>query len=244
MPSRHANRSGIVIRRHVTTAGDVILTLLTPHGKLKTIARGGAKGAQQSKLNLFQHLAIQTYTTPKSDLATLQQVTLEGALPRLSEPHRYGYAHLMCELADALFQEGEHAESAFELFSGALRGISHHDDPEWVALVMSYKLLNLAGFVTRTASCARCSAADARHPDPLSGHLVCAACAELPPLPPDVLAFLQRVPRVSVRALMTEAMPSPARPVLWRALERFVALHIGDVRSWRGLPHELAPALA
>lgn len=231
-----------MLRRHVTTGGDIILTLLTPHGKLKAIARGGARGVHQSKLNLFQHLAIQTYATPRSDLPTLQQVTLEGALPRLAEPLRYGYAHLMAELADALYQEGEHTAQAFDLFSGALRGISHHPDPEWVALVMGFKLLILAGFVPRSMTCSRCGRPDPAHPDPLTGHLVCAGCAELPALAPDVVSFLQDAPRMSVRLLMDEPLTPALRPALWRVLERFVALHVGEVRSWRGLPHEAIPA--
>ena len=37
MRSRTANRSGIVIRRRVTPAGDIIVTLLTPQGKLKAV---------------------------------------------------------------------------------------------------------------------------------------------------------------------------------------------------------------
>lgn len=238
MSSRHANRSGIVLRRHVTTAGDVILTLLTPQGKLKAIARGGARGQQQSKLNLFQHLAVQTYATPRSDLPTVQQVSLEGALPRLSDPARYGYAHLMAELADAIYQEGESAEQAFDLFAGALRGISHHPDPEWVSLVMGYKLLILAGFVPRAAACTRCGTIDPSHPDPLTGHLVCAACADLPELASPVVDFLRDVPRSTVRAMMDRPLARDLRPQLWRLLERFVVLHIGDVRSWRGLPHE------
>lgn len=61
MRSRSANRSGIVIRRRVTPAGDIIVTLLTPQGKVKAIARGGVRGALSSRLNLFHHVAIQLY---------------------------------------------------------------------------------------------------------------------------------------------------------------------------------------
>lgn len=215
--------------------------MLTPQGKLRAIARGGARGALRSKLNLFQHLTLQIYTTPRNDLPTIQQIVLEGALPRLAGPQCYAYVHLLAELADALVQEGEHSEQAFELFSGALRGLSHHTDPEWVALVMSYKLLILAGFVPRAASCARCGAPNPRHPDPLSGHLVCAACAELPALPPEGVEFLRSLPRSTVRMLMVSPLAVEARASLWKALERFVTLHVGEVRSWRALPHESLP---
>lgn len=235
MRSRTTNRSGVVLRRRTTPAGDVILTLLTPQGKVKAVARGGVRGPMMSRLNLFQHVAAQLYSTPRSDLASVQQVMLEGALPRLAEPERYAYAHLMAELADALFQEGETSGQAFELFSGALRGVSHHEDPEYVALVMSYKMLGLAGFALRTQSCPRCGAEGPDRLDSLTGQLACGRCAASPPLPPGVRDFLGRVQRTTVRALMDGALPTEDRPAAWRALERFVTAQVGEVRSWSAL---------
>ncbi|AWN22858.1 DNA repair protein RecO [Deinococcus irradiatisoli] len=239
MRSRSANRSGIVMRRRVTPAGDIIVTLLTPQGKIKAIARGGVRGSQASRLNLFHHVGVQLYQTPQADLATVQQSVLEGALPRLSEPERHPYAHLLSELADALFQEGEFSEQAFELYAGALRGVSHHPDPEWVTLVMSYKLLSLAGFAPRSRQCARCAAPDPAHPDPLGGQLLCGACSSQPPHPAERLEFLREVPRRSVRALMDQPLPAEQRPGVWRSLERFVTVQIGGVQSWRSLASSL-----
>ena len=226
------------MRRRVTPAGDIIVTLLTPQGKIKAIARGGVRGQQASRLNLFHHVGVQLYQTPQADLATVQQSILEGALPRLSEPGRHAYAHLISELADALFQEGEFSAQAFDLYAGALRGVSHHADPEWVALVMSYKLLSLAGFAPRTRQCARCGQADPAHPDPLGGQLLCGACSTQPPHPPERLEFLREVPRRSVRALMDRPLEADQRPAVWRSLERFVTVQIGGVQSWRSLVGE------
>jgi len=241
--SRSANRSGIVIRRRVTPAGDIIVSLLTPQGKVKAIARGGVRGPLASRLNLFHHVGVQLYQTPQADLATVQQAVLEGALTSLAEPERYAFAHLMAELADALFQEGEFSEQAFDLFAGALRGVSRQPDPEWVALVMSYKLLGLAGFVPQTGRCARCGNPDPAHPDPLGGQMLCGACASLPAYPPDGLDFLRNVVRRSVRASIEAPVPEEQRPALWRALERFVTVQVGNVQSWRQLvPHVAAVA--
>ena len=223
------------MRRRVTPAGDIIVTLLTPQGKIKAIARGGVRGSQASRLNLFHHVGVQLYQTPQADLATVQQSVLEGALPRLSEPERHPYAHLLSELADALFQEGEFSEQAFDLYAGALRGVSHHADPEWVTLVMGYKLLSLAGFAPRSRQCARCAAPDPAHPDPLGGQLLCGDCSTQPPHPAERLAFLRDVPRRSVRALMESPLPPEQRPGVWRALERFVTVQIGNVQSWRAV---------
>ena len=235
MRSRTANRSGIVIRRRVTPAGDIIVTLLTPQGKLKAVARGGVKGPLSSSLNLFHNVGVQVYQAPGNDLASVKQAVLEGALPKLAEPERYAFAHLMAEFADALFQEGEFSEQAFDLFAGALRGISHQTDPEWVALVMSYKLLGLAGIIPQTARCARCGAPDPQHPDPLGGQLLCRGCAALPAYPPELLDFLRGVVRRTVRASMDAPIPTGQRPQLWKALERFVTVQVGNVHSWRQL---------
>jgi len=235
LSTRSTNRSGIVMRRRVTPAGDIIVTLLTPQGKIKAIARGGVRGPQASRLNLFHHVGVQLYQTPQSDLATVKQSILEGALPHLCEPERHPYAHLISELADALFQEGEFSEQVFDLYAGSLRGVSRHADPEWVALVMSYKLLSLAGFAPRTRHCARCGAADPAHPDPLGGQLLCGGCSNQPPHPAERLEFLREVPRRSVRALMDAPLPQGQRPGVWRALERFVTVQIGQVQSWRAL---------
>ncbi|MFC6591143.1 DNA repair protein RecO [Deinococcus lacus] len=237
MPPRTTNRSGIVLRRRVTPAGDIMVSLLTPQGKVRAIVRSGLRrnglnSAHASRLSLFHHVGLQLYQTPNGDLATVQQAVLEGALPTLAQPERHTYAHLSAELAELLFQEGEQSSEAFELVAGALRGIAHHPDPEWVALVMTHKLLGLAGFVPRVSQCARCGAADPAHPDPHGGLLLCRACSGLPPLPAATLDFRRSVMRRSVRASMETPLPPEFRPELWRSLERFVTLQVGQLRSW------------
>ena len=235
MRSRTANRSGIVLRRRVTPAGDIIVTLLTPQGKLKAVARGGVRGPLASRLNLFHHVGVQVYQGPHNDLASIKQAVLEGALPSLAAPERYAFAHLMAEFADALFQEGDLSDQAFELFAASLRGVAHQPDPEWVALVMSYKMLGLAGILPQTARCARCGAPDPAHPDPLGGQLLCGRCAALPAYPAESLDFLKTVMRRSVRANMAAPLPPEQRPGVWRALERFAGSQVGQVQSWRQL---------
>ena len=182
-------------------------------------------------------MGLQVYSRPGDELAVIQQANLEGALPRLALPERHAYAHLLAELADLLFQEGEAEEygaQAFDLFAGALRGIAHHPDPDWVALVMSYKLLALAGFPPKTRVCARCGAADPQHPDPFGGELLCGRCSHQRALSPSSLEFLRNVVRRSVRENMDWPVPAEDRRPLWQGLERFVGVQVGRVKSW---PH-------
>lgn len=217
------------------------MSLLTPQGKLRAIARGGLRGKHAGALNLFHHVGLQVYARPNDELALIQQANLEGALPRLALPERHAYAHLLAELADLLFQEGEaedYSAQAFALFAGALRGVAHHHDPEWVALVMSYKLLALAGFPPRTRFCTRCGAADPQHPDPFGGELLCGRCSHQRALSPSSLEFLRNVVRRSVRENMNWPVPPEDRRPLWQGLERFVGVQVGRVKSWPHL-HEL-----
>ncbi|MDR6218244.1 DNA repair protein RecO [Deinococcus soli (ex Cha et al. 2016)] len=235
MRVRTATRSGIVIRRRTTPRGDLLVWLLTPQGQLRAVARGGARGPHASRLNLFHHVDVQVYAAPGADLATVQQATLVGALPSLAQPERFVFANLMAEFAALLFQEGEFSGAAFELFAASLRGVAFQDDPEWVALVMSYKLLALAGFVPDAGRCAKCGAPDPNCPDPVGGALRCAACAGRAPYPAETTAFLRGAARRTVRASMDAPVPAGQRRALWRALERFVTAQVGPLRSWSEL---------
>ena len=140
--SRYRTRSGIVLRRHKTPSGDIILSLLTPDGKLKGICKAGARGQHASRLNLFQHLTVQTFERPNSDLLTLTELVLEGALTGLTDPSVYPFAHFLSELADKLYQDDDFVgQAGFELFSGGLRGLVRHPDPDRVTLIIAWKLL-------------------------------------------------------------------------------------------------------
>lgn len=233
---RLRNVSGIVLRRTVTPAGDIVVQLLTPGGKLGAIARGGMRSpAQQSRLNLFHDVAAQLYARERDDLATIRQVTLQGALPGLAQPGRYPYAHFLAELTDVLNpegQSGERARAVHDLLAGGLRGVSRHDDPEWVAFAVAMKLLALAGF-TQPPRCGRCGAEDPRYPDLARGQMLCARCA-LPgakALSEAAARFLLGAQRHTVRELMEAPLHGDDRKRAWEYLRAYLVAQVGRVRS-------------
>jgi DNA repair protein RecO (recombination protein O) len=229
--SRYSNSSGIVTWRQRQVNGDLIVHLLTPEGQLRAVARRRSR-ATPPPIDLFQHVAVQIYRRPGEELGLLVQAQLEGALPTLAEPGRYPYAHLLTELADRLFVQGERAEAGYTLYAAALRGIAARPDARWVALVMAFKLLQGAGFLLQL----RCSCCGSKEVVALAGlEPRCAACrggAGL--LAEGSREALQAMAAKTVRQLM-EA-PSQPQAALWRFLELLVLREVGPLRSLQLLP--------
>lgn len=244
MHMRYQNYSGIVLRRYTLPSSDIVLHIFTPRGKIRLIARGGARGQDCSKLNLFQHVSVQTYTQPNQDLLRLTQVTLEGALPKLSEPQLYPYAHLIAELTDQLSLENEQAEHTFELLASALRGLCFHPDPAWVAWVMFGKLLGFSGFMPRLARCPHLQALPSVDdwPDTVyfvaeHGDICCKTCGSGLILSAEAASYLLTFYQHTVRQLMERPLPNPQRPSLWRIWEAYSRLHVAELRAWSSLRH-------
>ena len=242
--SRYRTRSGIVLRRHVTPPGDVILSVFTPEGKVRAVARSGVKGSRSPRLNLFQHLTMQLYERPGNDLQTITQIVLEGALPGLSKPEVYPYAHLLAELADRLYQEGDFiGQAGFELFSGGLRGLVRHPDPDRVALVIAWKLLGQNGLYPRVGRCIQTGDLDAlTFFDPRAGGVTSARVAQGLEIGEGAVQELGWMARGTVREVLEDDLDDQVRHGLWRSLEAYVNEHVTELQAWgairllRGLP--------
>lgn len=228
---RYAVTEGIVIRRLPLPSGDLVVTLLSEGGKWRAIARKGKlPGGNQGKLSLFHDVSVQYYRRREDDLALLTQVTLNGALPRLTAPEVYPYAHLLAELVDDLSVDVHLGESVHAHLASALRGLNRHHDPEVVALLYAWRLLALAGLAPRTASCSGCgAAAGLAYLDVAGGALCCASCAQGMPLG-EVAAGELRAMLVG-RASDVLATPPTDRELHWRALARYLSYHVGELAS-------------
>jgi DNA repair protein RecO (recombination protein O) len=235
--SRYRVCSGIVLRRAVTPAGDVILGVLTPEGKLRAVARSGVKGPRSPRLNLFQHLNLQLYERPGNDLATITQVQLEGALPTLTDPSRYPFAHLLAELADRVWQENDFVgQAGFELFSGGLRGLVRHHDPDRVALVIAWKLLAMHGLYPRVSRCLETGdESGLTHFDPVAGGVLSSRTNHGMRIGENATIELQQMGRGTVREILEDELDPITREALWRALEAYTRHHIGEIHAWAAI---------
>ncbi|MBA2665581.1 MAG: recombination protein O N-terminal domain-containing protein, partial [Trueperaceae bacterium] len=151
---------GIILRRSPLPSGDVVVTLLSEHGKWRAVARKGKlPGGNLARLSLFHDVRVQAYRRREDDLAVLTQVTLNGALAGLTRPEVYPYAHVLADLADALSVDVHVGEDLVRVVTSGLRGVARHHDPDAVALVYAWHLVRLAGLAPRAGPCDRCGAA-------------------------------------------------------------------------------------
>ncbi|MEM7737538.1 MAG: DNA repair protein RecO [Deinococcota bacterium] len=246
MRSRYHIREGIILRRKALPSGDVVVTLLSEDGKWRGIAKKGKRiGGHLGKLSLFHDVTVQHYYQNRDDsLVIITQVQLNGALPGLTQPDVYPYAHLLAELTDQLTADVHPGEQMYTYLASALRGLVQHSEPSNVALVMSWKLLGQAGLAPRVSKCGGCGRAaktpDARvYLDIAAGSLLCDACQQTykrhgglwlePPEYTQLRAILQQT------AKATLAEPFVVTPFQWSLLARYLAYHVQPLESLTGI---------
>jgi DNA repair protein RecO (recombination protein O) len=245
VPRASEVRRGLVIRRTPLPSGDVVATLLSPEGKWRAIARRGKRiGGGVARLSLFHDVTVQVLLRPGDELALVTHVALTGALPGLTRPEAYPFAHLLAELADLLTPLDAGVDGAYRLLASGLRGLHGHHDPEAVALAYAWRQLALAGLAPDAAACDRCGAApDALLPDVARAR--CRACRTSSTGNGSASdgalvlgeAALRDVARLA-RGSLSDAIADPPteRAAQWRALRGFVGEQVGIVNAWTSLP--------
>ena len=179
-------------------------------------------------------MSVQYYRKKDEDLAVITQVQLNGALPRLSDPDVYPYAHVLAELIDQLSVDVHVGEQSYAYLASGLRGLNQAADPEAVAIVYAWKLLQQAGLAPRVTRCVICNQATISHRfDVAAGGFSCANCATGMPVTESTLSDLVTIMTGTVRqALACELIE---REQHWLILMRYCAFHVADLRSLASL---------
>jgi DNA repair protein RecO (recombination protein O) len=228
---RYHVSEGVIIRRRALPSGDVIATLLGSEGKWSAVARAGRSSAGLAgRLSLFNDVTVQSYRRSPDDLPLITQVQLNGALPRLSEPGLYPLAHILAELTDALTVDVQIGEPLYEYLTSGLRGLCQHHDPELVALIYSWKMLQVAGLSPRTGTCGNCgSTQPPRYLAIASGSLQCGSCPAGRLLGLTTAAELKSLLDDPVRDSLSLALAE--RQQHWLLLEKYLDWHVTHLRS-------------
>jgi DNA repair protein RecO (recombination protein O) len=148
----------VLIRQRNYGEADRIIVLLTrERGKVSAIAKGvkRARSKLAGALQLFCHARILLAAGRSLDVIT--QVQPIEAFSHLSgDMARYAHASYLCELVDALTEEGAPDEGIFDLVVESLRALESGGDPPTVTRGFELKLLTHLGYGPEINTCVSC----------------------------------------------------------------------------------------
>jgi DNA repair protein RecO (recombination protein O) len=181
------------------------------------------------KLSLFHDVTAQYYKKADEDIVLLTQVQLNGALPRLSDPGIYPYAHILAELVDVLSVDHHHDEQLYSYFASGLRGLNQHQDAEGIAIIYTWKLLQQAGFYPRVKRCGCGKTTMSDKFDVAAGGMSCQDCNVGIPLTPAVIEDLHQILPSSLKQATQHSLQE--KPLHWRLLHRYISYHVHELQS-------------
>lgn len=171
----------IIIRRSDSGEADRVLTILTPSGRQRVIA----KGARKIHSRLAGHIELFTHTTLMLAIGrNLHIVTQSSPLDRFehlrADLERIGAAYYAAELVDRLIAEESENRRAFELLLGALRALNAGAAIDLTLRAYELHLLDALGYRPQLYECAACGVRLTEATDrfsPAAGGALCPQCA-------------------------------------------------------------------
>lgn len=171
----------VVIRRSDFGEADRLLTILTPFGKQRVVA----KGARKTSSRLAGHVELFTYTTFMLAIGrSLHIVTQSSPLERFdrlrADLERIGAAYYAAELVDRLIEEGDENRRAFVLLLATLRSLDSGATIDLTLRAYELHLLDALGYRPQLHVCAACGELLTETTDrfsPAAGGAICGRCA-------------------------------------------------------------------
>jgi DNA repair protein RecO (recombination protein O) len=181
MRERVYRTEAVILRRSAFGESDRVLTIYTPQGKRRVVAKGARKTTSRlaGHIELFTHAQLMLAVGRTLDIVTQSQELHD--YPRLRiELERISAAYYAAELIDRLTEEGDENHRAFWLVHTTLAAL---DTTERIDLVLRWyelQLLDSLGFRPQLSDCAMCHTPlteEANRFSPTAGGMVCRRCA-------------------------------------------------------------------
>jgi DNA repair protein RecO (recombination protein O) len=224
---------GFVLRGRNLGEADRIYTLFTAErGKLDAIAKG-VRRAKSQLAGRLEFLAEASLTLHRGrNLDVIASAEIESTHWRaLVEPATFATAHVAAEILDAFCEQDLAMPDVYALLQGLVGALGTSADPSALLPRFELRLLDALGIGPSAEACIRCGRALeglAAWADLEAGGLACEGCrphrSDLYALAPEDVANFRAVgaPRGGpVRPRAT------AHPAVARAIEAFVAYHLG-----------------
>ncbi|TAN62960.1 DNA repair protein RecO [bacterium] len=129
------------------------------YGKIKGIAKGARRSKKRFVGNLepASHVRLDFFSSEKSELVRVEQVTLLDAMPGLrADMERYGAACCMLETVSEMTREGLSLPRVFSLLLSFVKMAAQLPDAAHTLSFFEIKLLDILGFSPHLESCVAC----------------------------------------------------------------------------------------
>ncbi len=181
MRDRVYRTEAVIIRRSDVGEADRVLTILTPLGKQRVVARGARKISSR----LAGHIELFTHATLMLAIGrNLHIVTQSNPLERFdrlrTDLERIGAAYYAAELVDRLVEEADENRRAFALLLATLRSLDAGAAADLTLRAYELHLLDALGYRPQLHICAVCGELLTESTDRFSasaGGAVCPRCA-------------------------------------------------------------------
>jgi DNA repair protein RecO (recombination protein O) len=236
MRERVYRTEGVIIRRADFGEADRLLTLITPQGKRRVVAKGARKTTSRlaGHIELFTHATLLLAVGRNLDIVTQSSIlhsynTLRGDLKRI------GAAYYAAELIDRLIEEDDENRPAYDLLLATLQALDTTHNLDLVLRFYELRLLGCLGYRPQLYHCAVCQEAlteETRYFSHEAGGAICPRCApsQRAALPLSLSAFkllrflqaqpLEAVERLNISPATRGEAELLLRTYLRRILER------------------------
>jgi DNA repair protein RecO (recombination protein O) len=195
MRDRVYRTEAVIIRRGDFGEADRLLTLITPQGKRRVVAKGARKTTSRlaGHIELFTHATLLLAVGRNLDIVT-QSVILHGFDNLRGDLKRIGAAYYAAELIDRLLEEEDENRPAFDLLVATLGALDTGPNVDLALRFYELHLLGYMGYRPQLYHCASCQeplTEETNRFSPPAGGALCPRCAaaDRAALPMSLSAF-------------------------------------------------------
>jgi DNA repair protein RecO (recombination protein O) len=180
MRDRVYRTEAVIIRRSAFGEADRLLTLITPVGKRRVVAKGARKTTSRlaGHIELFTHTSLLLAVGRNLDIIT-QSTIIQSFDTLRSDLRRISAAYYAAELIDRLTEEDDENRPAFELLVATLSALDTMNTPDLVLRFYELHLLGYLGYRPQLYHCASCQETlteAANRFSPVAGGVLCSRC--------------------------------------------------------------------
>ncbi len=218
-------REGIVLRSLDYSEADRILTIITPEGRVRAVAKAVRRPTSRKSGHLRTFTRVELLLAKGRNLDIVTQAVALEDFGLGADLVRFSYASYFGELVDAVAQEDEENRELYDLFLDGLRWLAEGGDLALGARLLEWRLLRCSGYGPELYECLGCQtpiAEEVNYLTPDLGGVLCPRCAPRQPGARPVSVNAQKVLRFLDRSEPADVRRLRVGPATHAEIERLL----------------------